>query len=488
MAAQWIVVAPKTWTSALRPLIDRRKQAAYHVLVVDSSDDATNGALILSRLRTAEASAPGQTCVLLAGAPPFVASLRGSVARMKGSQTDAGFGFPDAEGAPTISVGRFPARTEAELRAMVEKTLRFEDDRLPAGWRSGVLLLVGDPGGGMLPDLYVQGTVDGDLAQLDPSWRVRALFNVPPSRFFYPPPLAANAVSNMFQQGALFSVYLGHSNAGEMDFLGRDAFAAMSIPHGNGPFFTCGCYALQSNKDGDGYGLAAMRNPHGPAAIIGATGESYSAPGQWAAQGLMTCFAKPQPPERLGDYWLATAEGLARGKMDAATYALLDSADGSGGQETMETARREHLEMWMLLGDPAMRLPVVSRDVRFDVAGTPSAGQSITVNGSLPARLTGATVIVALERPLSSSPAALEKVPDMTTEKADDALRVIVANNERANNYLLASTQTEAKGDQFSVTLPLPPQLPWSRIVVRVSAWVTNDCGGGVKALNMTQK
>ncbi len=474
-------MAPKASRQILEPLIERRKQQGFRALVVDSSDDATNGELILARLKAAIASVPGKTRVLLAGAPPLVGSLRGSVGRMKGEESDAGFGLPGSDSAPTVAVGRFPARTEAELRAMVEKTLRFEDDQPPAGWRSGLFLMVGDPGGGMLPDLYVQGTVDADLAQVDPSWTVRALFNVPTSRFFYPPPLAVNAASNMFAQGALFSVYLGHSNAGGMDFLGRNAFATMSIAHGNGPFFTCGCYALQSSPDEDGYGLEAMRNPRGPAAVIGATGESYSAPGQLAAQGLMMCFSKTAAPERLGDYWLAAAEGLARGKMDSATYALLDAADGSGGQETMEAARREHLEMWMLLGDPAMRLPVVPRDIRFDVTGTPAAGQAITISGALPERLKGGTVVVALQRPLSSSPTGIEKVSDPTTEQ-------IAANNERANDYSIASAQTAAQGDRFSATLTLPTDLPWSQVIVRVSAWVSNDCARGVKLLNVAQK
>jgi hypothetical protein len=273
-----------------------------------------------------------------------------------------------------------------------------------------------------------------------------------------------------------------------MDFLGRDAFGALSIPHGNGPFFTCGCYALQSMKDGhgDGYGLAAMRNPRGPVALIGATSESYSAPGQLAAQGLMTCFAKAQAPERLGDYWLATDEGLARGKMDSGTYALLDSADGSGGQETMETARREHLEMWQLLGDPAMRLPVISNNITFGAITPPRAGQPFTVSGALPDNLAGATVIVALQRPLSSSPAHLETVPDAAPEHAEDALQAIVANNERANNYVIALTRIQAEGNRFTATLALPTELPWSQAVVRVSAFTAQECGHGVKLVSIT--
>jgi hypothetical protein len=55
-------------------------------------------------------------------------------------------------------------------------------------------------------------------------------------------------------------------------------------------------------------------------------------------------------------------------------------------------------------GDPALRLPIVPADITLDVAGPVSAGREFTINGCLPERLAGATVRVALERPLASAP------------------------------------------------------------------------------------
>jgi hypothetical protein len=63
-------------------------------------------------------------------------------------------------------------------------------------------------------------------------------------------------------------------------------------------------------------------------------------------------------PSRLADYWLAIQAGLARGEIDDFTFKLYDQADGTKGRVPLETQRLEHLEMWMLLGDPALRLPV----------------------------------------------------------------------------------------------------------------------------------
>ena len=40
----------------------------------------------------------------------------------------------------------------------------------------------------------------------------------------------------------------------------------------------------------------------------------------WAGQ--------PRPPERLGTAWLAVKKGVAQGKMDDLTFAMLDKVDG----------------------------------------------------------------------------------------------------------------------------------------------------------------
>ena len=145
-----------------------------------------------------------------------------------------------------------------------------------------------------------------------------------------------------------------------------------------------------------------MRNPAGPAAAIGAGASSSAAGGLLAGDGLVDRLARIPSPSRLGDYWTAVQAGLAHGPIDAMTFTLLDNADGSGGKVPLAAQRLELLEMWTLLGDPAMRLPVVPVDVALDVPGPVRAGQSLAVKGVVPARLAGAALRITLERPFSS--------------------------------------------------------------------------------------
>jgi len=502
--AQWIVVTPPEFREALAPLIQHRQAQGFKVVVLETTEVLTReqlrergGAPLQAKLNELFRQNLGRNYVLLAGISgtdgltnainPVVPSLRGEVGRMKGEPSDAGYGLPAQDGTPTAAVGRFPARDREEVGAMVQKTLGFERRGEPASWRNRLLLFIGDPGGGPLAEMFVQQTLATDLASLHPSWEVRTLFNVASSPYYLPRPRDREAALRYLGEGNLFAIYLGHSYAAGLGldgkFIHRADWARLSIPQGAGPFFTCGCFACQSDATGDGYGLAAMRNPGGPVAVMGATGDSHGVAGQLAAEGLLACLRQPSFPSRLGDYWLGVAAGLARGKMDEAMFALLDMADGSGGKMPLATQRREHLEMWLLLGDPALRLPVLPVDISIQAAQTISAGQDAEVSGLLPDSLKGAMVRVSLERPLGSMPAMLAELPANTRTNRDARERAFLARHQSANSFVLTTAEAKASGTHFAAPLKAPASLPWSKVVVRASASLSNETGMGAVAV-----
>ena len=498
---QWILVSPPEFNSTLAPLIEHRRAEGFKVVALSTPEVFTpkqlrlgDGTALQARLKELVQGYTGRSCVLLAGivgnagmtnaVNATVPSLRGLTGRMKGLASDSRYGLPGDDGAPAAAVGRFPARTVAELRAMVQKTLSFEADLEPAPWRNRLVLLLGNPGGGPLADMYVQQSLAAHLASLHPSWEARTIFNVASSPAYLPRPLDRQRALGYLQEGEMFSVYLGHSFAAGLGldgrFILRGDWASLNIARGRGPFFTVGCFACQSDGEGDGYGLAAMRNPGGPVSVIGASGESYSAPGQLAVEGLLSCLTKPPFPARLAAYWLAIQAGLAHGAMDPTTFALLDMADGTGGKVPLAAQRLEHLEMWMLLGDPAMRLPTVPVDIALKTAEPVTAGKSLTVSGVLPVRLKGVTVHVTLERPLDSAPVDLETLPPDTPGNQQARQRVFMANHDRANSFVLASADVKAFGTEFTCSFAVPGNLPWKRLNCRASAMQSGQPALGV--------
>jgi hypothetical protein len=122
-----------------------------------------------------------------------------------------------------------------------------------------------------------------------------------------------------------------------------------------GLFFTCGCESCELSTV-ESYGVAAIRAPGGPPAVIGSQGLTWVAMGYLAISGLIDQIAADPPPTRPGSLWLGVQQGLAHGEISASEFALLDLADGTGGKVPLEQQRLEHLESWMLLGDPAMPL------------------------------------------------------------------------------------------------------------------------------------
>ena len=489
---RWLAVTAPAFRSELTPLIEHRRAEGFHVTIVESTSlltseqiRQTNSTPLQTHIREFCLQTDSPCYVLLVGTAALVdpanaertvvPALLGTVERMKGQLSDYRFAPPMGPASPMVTVGRFPARSAEEVRVMVQKTLRLEQAPPTGDWRNRLVLLLGNPGGGAVAEMVADATLMRRLPRLHPSWNVQAISCSAASRYFLPGKNARDAFLRALEDGGLFSVFMGHSSPSAMWLSGnhhvtRADWSQLSVPS-PGIFFTCGCFALQPQAaGGDGYGLAAMRQSNGPTAVIGATAESYAAPGLLAADGLLQCFGQPPFPSRLGDFWRSVQAGLATGEIDRITFTLYDQADGSKGKVPLEVQRLEHLEMWMLLGDPALHLPLTPVDVSLEPAGMINAGESFTVRGVLTEDMAGATVRVTLERPLASAPIDLEPLPADNPENAAARERIVADNHRRANSFVLATAAAQANGNAFHCTLIAPDRLPWSSLLIRAEA------------------
>jgi hypothetical protein len=502
-AGQWIVVTAPAFRAAIEPLCQQRKKQNLRVIMVP-----TNEILAPAEIRTGLATKlrdhvnklcreqKGPSYVLLVGAvepggledaeAKTVPALSGTIGRMKGQPSDNAYGCPDGSRVPTVAVGRFPARSVEEVRGMVRKTLAFEQDHKPGEWRRRLTVLAGIPAYNPLVDRLIEGMALARFDQIDPIWSGRAIYSNPQSRFSVPDRLLRTQALKYVQEGQAFTLYLGHSNAGGLygggaPYLDRGDWAHLDIARGAGVFATFGCNGCQlQGADGEGYGVAAMRNPGGPVAVLGSHGICFAALVQLAADGLCARTLVRQPPERLGPCWLALKEGVARGKIDDFTFKMLDGVDGDS-RIPQATQRQEHLEMFLLLGDPALRLPVLPADLELQAAGELAPGATLTIRGTLPPRLAGARVRLTLERAVSSLPIDLEPLPKDAGPPVRE--KVILANHERANRFAVAMAECEARAGRFEARLEVPGKMQWRRLVLRAYAATDREEGMGVLAL-----
>jgi hypothetical protein len=501
-AEQWLLVTAPAYRDSVQPLADYRKFEGFDVTVVQTTDVLAAKEILASDARKLRDKVTqlcrdhrGATYVLLVGAvessgeaepeTKVLPPLKGIVSRMKNQPTDHGYGSPDADFVPTAMVGRLPARTVEEARQMVEKVLAFERDRRPGEWRRKLTILAGAPEFSPAVDALVERLVMSRFDKLDPAWSGKGIASASSSRFGVPASAIHERALEYVQGGQLLTLYLGHSNAegfwaGRTRFLDRNDWRKLAIARGPGLFATFGCFGCQlAGADGEGYGVVAFRNPRGPVAVIGSHGLCFAAMAHLGADGLFDSLLTGTPPERLGQCWHQVQQSVGTGEINPVMFRLLDAADGDTNIP-VATQRREHLEMFLLLGDPALKLPTIPADVKLRSSGTVSAGKTLTVRGEVSARLEGAMVRLTLERPLASEPADLQVVPkEPDTERA----KIMLANHERANRFVLLSRDATVKSGRFEATFTLPDPLPWPRVQLRAYAATDKQEGIGVLAV-----
>jgi Peptidase family C25 len=502
---QWILVTTPTLRPAAEPLCEHRRAEGMdvHVVTVDEqlkSDEGNLGARIKSEIEHARGDRSSPTYVLLVGAATdagtkdgtdaIVPMPGGTCGRMKGMPTDHAYGCCGEDLLPTVAVGRFPAQNLAEAQGMVDKTLAFEREANHGDWQNRLTVLVGNPGGAneferRMAEAVGPGGMLLRFSQIDPAFTARFIIHANGSPYTVPDADLHERSLKYLRDGQFFACYLGHSAApgfwsSFVRFLDRNDWSTVAIPNGPGIFFTCGCYACQvSGADGEGYALAAARNPKGPVAVIGSHGESYSVAGLLALDGLLGCWHGGKPPERLADYWMAVQTGLARGPVDSFTFFALDQVDGSHGKSSLDEQRREHLEMWTLMGDPALRMPTPAAPIQLESSAAVTPGKEISVSGALPPSINSATVRLTLERPLGSVPIGLASVPS----DPQQAQAVIRANHERANNLVLDSQTIEVQNGRFTASLAVPADAPWPKVIVRAFADLHENTGRGTLSI-----
>lgn len=410
LARQWIVVSPVKFTTAITPLAERRAEDGWTATRIEFKD-SENAADVRTRIATAVEGFEGTSVVLLVGehGADGLPTFEGRHGRMAGQPTDHPYGLPNDFEVASFPVGRLPARNVEEARSMVARTLAFED-RSPSLELHRIHLMIGDPGAQSKLEERFARVLVGNMAEtrlgmLHPMWRPVCIADTPGTRFSLPGETFDEAAKSLIAGEQILVGYAGHSGAaglwspGRRTYnLDREAFEKLDTGRHPGMLVSCGCFGCQvEGAGGIGYVLAAMRNPTGPAAGIGAFGESYAAFGQLALDGVVDQLTTDDPPRTLGEYWLAAQHGIVRGKMNTFQFFLYDRADGSGGKVPLADQRLEHAEMWTLFGDPALRLPFLRPILPVAVDGEAVAGGTLTVTIDLPEDATTETIDVLVE-------------------------------------------------------------------------------------------
>jgi len=183
--------------------------------------------------------------------------------------------------------------------------------------------------------------------------------------------------------------------------------------------------------------------------------------------GLMRGLPGQTESQCLGELWLAMTENLATGSINPFVYRALDAVDGDP-KTPQATQRLEHLEMFLLLGDPAVRLPPAPQAIDVTVEGGVSPGSELTIRGRVPSDLVGAVARVTIERTVRSRAVDIEPLPP--EDHVQERGTAMEANHDRSNRFVLNRASLTVDQREFETRLELPTRLSWSEVIVRIYA------------------
>ncbi len=350
--ADYIILAHPSLLRAMQPLAAHRQQQGLRTLLVSTeqvylkfSAGMQSPQAITDFLRWATQTwpEPAPRFILLAGDASYdpldyldapnknLVPTRFVATQVMGeTASDNALTDLDDDGLPDLAIGRFPAQTAAEARAMVAKTIAYEQNR-PAGPWAQHLLLVADDGSAAFSDF------NSEILELIPPAFPTDNLLLSPENDIRPQLLEA------FNQGRGLISYMGH---GALDIWAREEiFSIKDVPklHQQGRLpimlvWACLNGYFQHPKR-TSLGESLLLSPQGGAvAGMFPTGETYPSNQLVMARELFgnTLFHR----STLGEALLA------------ATRQLDPTHDG----------QRDIILTFVLLGDPALQLPLTSTE------------------------------------------------------------------------------------------------------------------------------
>lgn len=231
----------------------------------------------------------------------------------------------DGDGVPDLAIGRFPVRTDAELKVLIDKTFTYESNFTSRG--KAIFAADQDSYG----ESDFASLSDQIAQQLPAGWQVTPAYMSRQGK-----DAARTALIAALNGGTALASYIGHSGPSIWSFQGLfRATDAQALTNAGKPTVVVqwGCWntyyvSPQSNTLAHKFLLAG---PQGAAAVLGATTLTYTA-------------SETELAERLIPH---LTSGMTIG--EAVTQAKAEAAKAMPGMADV-------LLGWTLLGDPALRI------------------------------------------------------------------------------------------------------------------------------------
>jgi hypothetical protein len=373
-----LVICPNGFRSALAPWQQLREQQGHRIHVVSPPATAGETQAIIRRLGKG-----GQFKYLLligdvpGGGSPASEDQRTTIptnyvpAKINprwGSEptiaTDAPYADLDGDQSPDVAVGRIPADSAVELSAVVRKIIRYDQYTRQVAPPKRMNLVAGVGGFGRLADALVESAARQVFSQaVPPEWDLKLTSANPNSPHCPRPGAFRECVLRQFSEPALAWVYMGHGHATELDRVPTPAGTEPILSVADLPELECSapaplavlvaCYTGAIDARRDSLAEELVLAEQGPIAVIAATRVTMPYGNTVLGYELLRACFTDRAAELGGIVHLAKRRALADASADSLRSSLDALAQGiSPPPIELTVERREHVQMYHLLGDP----------------------------------------------------------------------------------------------------------------------------------------
>lgn len=368
----------------------------------------------------------------------------------------------DDDQIPDVAIGRLTADSPVEVTRMVRNILTYEQKANQGLWRRRINFVAGVGGFGALADAALESATKTILTRNIPipfettmtyaSWRSPYC---PNPREFH------QATIERWNEGCLFWVYIGHGSRqavdyarmpdGEYHILGHRDMSRLRPAAGAPIALFLSCYTGEFDGDEDCLAEEMLRTEGGPVGVLCGTRVTMPYGLSSLSTELIAAFFQ-QKLTTTGEALLtAKRNTLLRKREDEHSRQLDGLAELlSPAQTTLAEERREHVQLFHLLGDPLLRVqqPEV---IEVRASQTASTGTALEIMGT--SSIDGeATVELIVRRDRLTFKPPRRTQYDSSPQARDEYQETYL----RANDLRLA-TQTVAVADgKFRSKLKIP--------------------------------